>query len=230
MSRSRDHDYERLTGDKREDGNMSNILLFGDSNTWGLVPGSVTGERYPQNIRWAGILREKYPSHGISEEGLCGRTTVFEDPLKEGRKGIDALKEILKKGTFDAAVIMLGTNDCKTVYGASAREIGGGAAICLDETEKYISPDRVLLVSPVALGENVWKPEKDPEFSKESVKVSRELKKVYGEIAEKRGCAFLAASDLAGPDEADDEHLNEEGHRALAEAVALKLQEMSVIN
>ena len=38
--------------------------------------------------------------------------------------------------------------------------------------------------------------------------------------------AFLAASAYAKPSEEDREHMNEEGHAALAEAVYAKLKEM----
>ena len=35
---------------------MKNILAFGDSNTWGLIPG--THERYPWEKRWTSILQK----------------------------------------------------------------------------------------------------------------------------------------------------------------------------
>ena len=58
---------------------MKQLLCYGDSNTWGLIPG--TKERYPWGIRWTSILQEKLGSSDVHviEEGLCGRTTVFED-------------------------------------------------------------------------------------------------------------------------------------------------------
>ena len=61
---------------------MKQILCFGDSNTYGLIPGT-TG-RYDWNVRWSGILGERMRPYGyrIVEEGLCGRTTVFEDLVK----------------------------------------------------------------------------------------------------------------------------------------------------
>ena len=34
---------------------QKNILCFGDSNTWGYIPG--TGERYAPEVRWPGGLR-----------------------------------------------------------------------------------------------------------------------------------------------------------------------------
>ncbi|MBP5727656.1 MAG: arylesterase, partial [Clostridia bacterium] len=61
---------------------MKQILAFGDSNTWGLVPG--TGERYPEQIRWTGILRNAAArlDFAVLEDGLCGWTTVFRDPFR----------------------------------------------------------------------------------------------------------------------------------------------------
>lgn len=58
---------------------MKQILCFGDSNTYGLIPG--TKARYDWNIRWSGILGERMRPYGyrVVEEGLCGRTTVFDD-------------------------------------------------------------------------------------------------------------------------------------------------------
>ena len=46
------------------------ILCVGDSNTYGLIPG--TKERYKENIRWTGILQQKLNEQDcrILEEGL----------------------------------------------------------------------------------------------------------------------------------------------------------------
>lgn len=71
-------------------------------------------------------LREK--GYRIIEEGLCGRTTVFEDPLRDGRKGVDILPVVLEShNPVDIVVLMLGTNDCKIVYDASAEVYRNGA-------------------------------------------------------------------------------------------------------
>ncbi len=199
---------------------MEQIIAFGDSNTWGLNP--VLGNRYPEHVRWTGILRNRLARKGIllTEEGLCGRTTVYEDPHRTGLAGAEGIPGILS-GNPDAsaAIVMLGTNDCKKVFRASAEEIGNGLQRCLDLFETRIRPERILVISPLILGGDVWKPEKDPEFDRRSVRVSSELKKVYSEIARSRNHPFLAASDYAAPSSYDDEHLNAEGHGVLAEAV-----------
>ncbi len=204
---------------------MKQILAFGDSNTWGLVPGSHPGERYPWGVRWTSLLQEKSSALQVAEEGLCGRTTIFEDGLRPGRKAVDSLGPLLESHyPLDGAILMLGTNDCKTFYNASAYVIGKGIERCLDILEKYVAPEKILLISPLYLGEDVWRPEKDPEFGGESVATSRALKAVYSEIASRRGTAFLASSDYVTASTIDDEHMDEKGHRIFADAVYKRLE------
>lgn len=75
----------------------------------------------------------------------------------------------------------------------------------------------------------MWKPAKDPEFGKRSVETCGKLKEVYSRIAKERGTAFLAASDHVQANDADAEHMDENGHRIFAFAVYDKLKEMGVI-
>ena len=37
---------------------MTRILCIGDSNTYGYDPRSYFGDRYPEDIRWTGLLRK----------------------------------------------------------------------------------------------------------------------------------------------------------------------------
>lgn len=199
---------------------MKQLIAIGDSNTWGLDP--ATGERFPETVRWTGILREKLRTSScrLEEEGLCGRTTVFEDPERPGLNGAEAIPGLLEKyPEADGAILMLGTNDCKAVFRASAGTVGCGLETCLDLLEKKIPAGNILVVSPILLGEDVWKPDKDPAFDRRSVAVCTQLKEVYAGIARRRGNRFLAASEAAAPSHADEEHLDAEGHRRLAEAI-----------
>ena len=205
---------------------MKRIIAFGDSNTWGLNPAEQ--KRYPEHIRWTGILRKRLSGTGWvpAEEGLCGRTTAFEDPRRPGLKGSEAVRPILAGNPeAAAAIVMLGTNDCKKVFRASAEEIGEGLEQCLDAFEEQIAPEHILVVSPILLGKNVWQPDKDPEFDQRSVRISSELKAVYEKIARRRRHLFLAASDYAEAAPYDEEHMNAEGHRNLAEAVCRLLED-----
>lgn len=203
---------------------MKNILCFGDSNTYGYIPGN--RGRYDYEVRWTGILNERAREHGyrVIEEGLVGRTTIFEDPLRDGRRGVEVLPIILEThNPIDKIVLMLGTNDCKTLYGATAGVIGLGIRKLLEQIRRTSPDAKILLVSPIHLGERVWEEGFDTEFSKNSVGVSKELGDVYESIASEYNIEFLKASDYAKPSEEDQEHMNEEGHASFANAVYNKL-------
>lgn len=94
-----------------------NILCFGDSNTWGHCP---EGGRWARDIRWPGALQALLPDDYVMENGLCGRTTVFTDPLMDGRRGIEDLPTLLDIcQPLDWFVVMLGTNDTKSHLSAA---------------------------------------------------------------------------------------------------------------
>lgn len=103
-----------------------NILCFGDSNTWGYRPDRKG--RFDENTRWTGLLQQKLgPEYHIIEEGLCGRTTIFQDELRENRRGLDMVGATVEiHNPIDLMIIMLGTNDCKNHYRASASLISKG--------------------------------------------------------------------------------------------------------
>ena len=206
---------------------MKQILCFGDSNTFGYIPGN--GQRYPWGVRWTSILNEKLglENYRVIEAGLCGRTTIFEDPLRDGRRGVDILPTVLEThAPVDLVVLMLGTNDCKSVYGATAEIIGKGISNLIAQIRAYAKTSKILLISPIHLGEQVWKKEYDPEFSPASIEVSKGLAGVYQRIARKEQADFLDASVYASPSSIDQEHLTEEGHRLLAGAILQKIREI----
>ena len=116
---------------------MKQILCFGDSNTWGYDGES--RERLPWGVRWTSLLQEKLnkEEYRVIEEGLCGRTTVFEDPLRDGRKGTALLPTLLEThAQADVITLMLGTNDCKTYNHASADRIGKGIEKLIQQIRK----------------------------------------------------------------------------------------------
>ncbi len=208
---------------------MNQVLCFGDSNTWGYNP--YTKDRFPLRTRWTGRLQGKLLNKDVRilEEGLCGRTTIFEDATRAGRKGIDKIKEIFSSSnSIDAVVLMLGTNDCKTYNHSTAEDIAAGIDNCLEIVLKHVSAEHVLLLSPIYLGENVWKEGYDTEFCKESINVSKELKNEYLKVAKRRGVRFIPASDYALPCKEDQEHMNENGHRQLAEVIYKEILEMNL--
>lgn len=206
---------------------MRKLLCFGDSNTWGYDPKN--GQRFAWGTRWTSILQEKLKKEEVQviEEGLCGRTTVFEDIHRVGRRGIDVLPHLLETyDSLETVVIMLGTNDCKSAYHVDETIIGVGVEQLLQIIQKMQPQAKILLVSPIYLGNEVWKKEFDPEFDKNSVTISHRLKEVYKSIGRKYGVYFLAASDYATYSTIDQEHMNEKNHEKLAEAIYNKIRMM----
>ena len=73
----------------------------------------VTGRRFPEEVRWPGVLRRELgEGYLILEDGVCGRTTVWEEPYCEGRHGVKGLGyAIHRERPLDMMIVMLGTND-----------------------------------------------------------------------------------------------------------------------
>ena len=75
---------------------------------------------------------------------LCAEPIIFEDPLRDGRRGTALLPTLLKLTTVICATLCLAINDCKTVFGASADVIGKGIARLLDQIATYAPGLKVL--------------------------------------------------------------------------------------
>ena len=204
------------------------ILCYGDSNTWVYISGS-DHQRYGNNERWpkvlSNLLGEKFE---IIEEGLNSRTLISNDPRpnKEGKNGFEYLIPCLDThDPIDLVIIMLGTNELKTVYNKTPEEIGElfeqyfvKTIINRKSQTKDIYP-KLLIVSPALVNE-------DKELCKEksvyegASEKSKKLNDIYKKIAEKNNCYFLSNDELETG--IDGVHLTKESHRKLAE----KLKEM----
>ena len=94
------------------------VLCYGDSNTYGTIPASEG--RFPRDVRWPGVLADELGAGWhVIEEGLGGRTTVFDDPILPDRNGRRYLMPcLLSHAPLHAVVISLGTNDLKARFAA----------------------------------------------------------------------------------------------------------------
>ena len=105
---------------------MKTVLCFGDSNTWGYVPGSV-GERFSPDIRWPRRVASALGGEwDVISEGLSGRTATMDSPVADGRNGLTYLLPCLHShAPIDVVVIYLGTNDAGDRYSLPAETIAG---------------------------------------------------------------------------------------------------------
>ena len=83
---------------------------------------------------------------------------------------------------------MLGTNDCKSHYRASASLISKGLDQVIRKARLNASQHfDLLVISPIHLGHGVGEPDFDPEFDENSEVVSRNLAAEYRKVALQKG-------------------------------------------
>ncbi len=210
---------------------MRTILCYGDSNTWGCIPGvgDEPARRFGPDERWPGVLRRELGAgYAVVEEGLNGRTTVWDDPLEPYRNGKAFLMPcLLSHQPLDLVVVMLGTNDLKQRLGVAARDIAAGAGMLVDEIARSeCGPNggspQVLLVCPppvARLGPL------DDEFDG-AMEKSRELAPHYAAVADARSCAFIDAGAHITSSDVDGIHLELDQHQRLGTVVADRAREL----
>lgn len=142
------------------------ICIYGDSNSWGYLDDG-QGRRYAQ--RWPVVMQQELnTSTGrlvhLSEECLPGRTTAYPDP-QEGPEynGLPYLKPaLLSHAPVDLLLIMLGTNDGKARFEASATQIADNLITLAKIARRApvgvgkwreAPPPQVMLIAPAHLGE-----------------------------------------------------------------------------
>lgn len=202
---------------------MKTVLCYGDSNTWGDPPGGKG--RYEFHVRWPGVLQAQLGTeYRIIEEGLCGRTTCFDDPLSPHRNGLAYLPIALESHSpLDLVIFMLGTNDVKTRFNFSPFTIAQGAAELVALTRKFEPTiPNILLVSPphVVATDNL---EISQAFEGSIVK-SQELAQHYRYFALQHGCHFFDAASVAHSSPDDGVHLNMENHKRLGDGIAREVK------
>jgi lysophospholipase L1-like esterase len=206
---------------------MKVILCYGDSNTWGAIP--LGDERYGLDERWTGVLaRELGSSCRVIEEGLGGRTTLWDDPIEGYKNGREYLIPCLESHRpLDLAVLMLGTNDLKKRFSVPAADIAASVAVLVEIIQKSgagISgkAPQVLLVAPPPLG----KLSEFAEMFEDGPAKSMKLGEYYGRVAEELGCAFLDAGQIIVSSDLDGVHFELSEHQTLGRAVAVRVKEM----
>jgi lysophospholipase L1-like esterase len=160
----------------------------------------------------------------VIEEGLNGRTTVWDTPLAPGRNGLTYLAPcLLSHAPVDLVIIMLGTNDLKRIHGLTAPEISGGASVLVDAARGTLSgpddtPPRVLLVSPVPLGEVTT--ESEQWGFGEARAESERLAGMYRLVADQDGVGSFEAGSVATVHPDDGVHLDAAACASLGTALA----------
>ncbi|MEG0911886.1 MAG: GDSL-type esterase/lipase family protein [Ruthenibacterium sp.] len=209
--------------------NKKRILCFGDSNTWGYC--ADTNARYADDERWTQQLQANLgAAYMIVEEGISGRTTVFDDPLNEGLSGIAHLTTILgSHAPLDALVIMLGTNDCKERFSASPQNIADGVDRLIRKAKTldvWRTVPRILVVAPIVIGIGCYTSAVAGEMGDGCVEKSRVLPALMRQCAETNACSYLDCNLFVHPNQIDWMHFDLQSNATFAQAMQTALEKM----
>ena len=207
---------------------MQQILVYGDSLTWGIIPN--TRNRLPFANRWPVIMEQELTRTGheirVIEDCLNGRRTVWDDPFKPGRNGLTGIEQRIEVNSpLALVVLMLGTNDFQSVHDVNAWQSAQGiAAIVRAIRRAPVEPDMtvppILIVAPppsqIATGAMGPKFEGAP-------RRSAGLADAYRQTAAELGCAFFDAGGLVIASPSDGVHLDAEEHARLGRELALQV-------
>ena len=209
---------------------MKTILCYGDSNTWGYNP--LTKDRYNRDTRWGGVLRNTLGNeYTVIEEGLNGRTTVWDDPFdgihKNGRTYLIPCLESHKP--IDLVVVLLGTNDLKQRFGVGALDIAKGAEVLVRIIQKSdTGPDsnapKVLLLAPPPTAE--FAGTDFAEMFKGAYEKSKNFSSEFQCIADNLACDYMDTAGVIVSSKVDAIHLEAEEHSKLGKAVAVRVKEI----
>ena len=218
---------------------MKRILCYGDSNTWGHNPEPCGNNfRYGDNERWTGVLQGILDGQAkIIEEGLCGRTIMYDDPVAADRNGSRFLNCCIQSHQpLDLVIFMLGTNDIRHIFTPSVKEIAMG----MDNLVRMVRNPQaywvgkvpeVLVIVPAPVRDEIAGSEFYGMYDEESVRKSKALGKEYEKIfADIPGVTLLDAGAVAEVSVKDCIHLTGEGHRALGEAAAESVKKILKIS
>ena len=207
------------------------IVCIGDSNTHGYCGDpndSADGAlaRFNEDERWTRRLQHLLGGdYLVVEEGLPGRTTVFDDPLTEGLSALSYIPPCLKSHEpVSLLILMLGTNDTKERFGCNAACIGLGMQRLVRKAQATDcwgpgGRPNILIICPPPIDERMETAIFGPVMGKGCAAKSRALPAAYEEAARLTGCHFFNA-EYCEFNQVDYMHLTRAGHAALTEALA----------
>ena len=212
------------------------IICLGDSNTHGYCadPADCADPalaRFNENERWTCLLQKALgEDYLVVEEGLSGRTTVFEDPLYEGLDALHYLYPCLKSHEpVSLLVIMLGTNDVKERMCASpfAISLGMRRLVLKARTVDCWGPNgkpNILVIAPPPIGDGIVNSDVADEMGQGALEKSHRVPEYYRKMCAENGVHYLNAAELGVKfNEVDFMHLTRDAHRVLAEALAERI-------
>lgn len=200
---------------------MKRILCYGDSNTWGCIPGVYA--RYPEAVRWTGIMAKQLgDGYWIHEDGINGRSTVWNDPENPCRNGLAGIGYALYRSKpLDLVIVMLGTNDLNYT---DANGYENGLCVLTEQilsaqrifpgtSDVFSDNPRLLLISPIRTTPQMPQYEQSCLLSQSTQRVARRF-----------GVPWMDAAKFAQASTADGYHMDADNHRLLGVEIAKRIK------
>lgn len=210
---------------------MKQILVYADSMAWGIVP--CTRQRLPFDRRWPGVMQLALDATSrdirVIEDCLNGRRTVWDDPFRPGRNGLQGLAQRIEINSPLALVVLaLGTNDFQAMHPHTAALSAQGIAALVGAIrqaplEPGMPVPPVLIVAPPPIGEP------QGQIAAKFVGAQQKstgLAAAFEEVASLLGCDFFNAGSVTPSSRVDGIHLDADQHFALGNALAAKVARM----
>jgi lysophospholipase L1-like esterase len=204
---------------------VDSVLVYSDSLTWGIIPN--TRDRFPFGDRWPGVLENALNARGVRvriiEDCLNGRRTVWDDPFRPGRNGLEGLAQRIEiNSPLSLVILMLGTNDFQFShpFNNSWSAAQGVATLVNEVRNAPIEPGMpvppVLVVSPPPI-QNPRGPIA-PKFAGAENRCAG-LADAYREMSRNLGCPFFDAGSVTPASRVDGIHLDRDQHASLGQAL-----------
>ncbi|SFG45787.1 SGNH/GDSL hydrolase family protein [Neptunomonas qingdaonensis] len=204
---------------------MKQILVYGDSLSWGIIPGS--RKRLAFDKRLPGVVEKQLLAQGhairVIENCLNGRRTVWSDPYKPGRDGSEGLGQAIEIcSPLALVVLMLGTNDFQVMHHHNTWMSSQGMAKLITIIRQapiepgMPVPDILIVAPPKMLSPKGPVAVKFEDAEHKCIGLADALKRV----AEEQQVYFFDASDVTEASRIDGIHLDEDQHQTLGLALS----------
>ncbi len=207
---------------------MKQILVYGDSLSWGIIPDTRGPFEFHQ--RWPGVLentlnqltKELEPVR-VMENCVNGRRTTWSDPYKSARDGPEGLAQVTEMHSpLSLVILLLGANDFLRTHDNNAWLSAQGTAKLIGiirqaPIEPGMPVPNILLVAPPTIVQPKGAiADKFEGAQHRCVNLSEELKKV----AEQQAVFFFDSNSVTEASLVDGIHLDLPQHQRLGEAIA----------
>lgn len=210
---------------------MRQILVYADSLSWGIIP--TTRRRLPFDQRWPGVMEIALNAAGqpvrVIEDCLNGRRTVWDDPYKPGRNGLEGLAQRIEiHSPLDLVVLMLGTNDFQSMHDHKAWHSSQGLAALIGAIRQApIEPGMpvppILAVVPPPL--QTPRGPIAPKFADGERKCVG-LAEAYAEVCTAMACHYFDAASVTTSSVVDGVHLDADQHGILGKALSCVVSDL----